>query len=253
MNCLTDLQEWRVSDGFGPAVGPGPHVGPVDASGGTVYGRIRSWIVGTPLPIGSRIRAADVAVVLRVSNTPVREALIRLSAEGLVDNRPGSGFFIPIPRVDEAAALFDACHLIVAWSLRRLIETRLKPRVNGYAAVEPAPRDQRRPADVAYLCAAFNQAVAAAIDNPILCGMLHNVDDRLFQLRVIDAQAPEMAERQVTVIEDASDAVRSGRPEAAIALLAEHHAGLAARVTYLVERRILSGLEGAGEPVSPPA
>ena len=45
------------------------------------------------LPPGERIAAADVAADLRLSATPVREALSRLAGEGLLEDRRGQGFF----------------------------------------------------------------------------------------------------------------------------------------------------------------
>lgn len=45
-------------------------------------------------PPGARIMAVDLADELRLSATPVREALSRLAGEGLVEDRRGQGFFI---------------------------------------------------------------------------------------------------------------------------------------------------------------
>jgi len=46
------------------------------------------------LPPGERIAAADIAADLRLSATPVREALSRLAGEGLLEDRRGQGFFV---------------------------------------------------------------------------------------------------------------------------------------------------------------
>src|SRR5882757_400048 len=49
------------------------------------YDRLKEWIVNGPLEAGENIRDVEVASMLGVSRTPVREALIRLSQEGLVE------------------------------------------------------------------------------------------------------------------------------------------------------------------------
>ncbi|ANS78008.1 Transcriptional regulator, GntR family [Serinicoccus hydrothermalis] len=54
-----------------------------------VYGRIRDAIVRGRLAPGEKINDAELAVWLGVSRTPVREALLRLSRDGLVHARPG--------------------------------------------------------------------------------------------------------------------------------------------------------------------
>lgn len=53
---------------------------------------------------GARITAKEVADGLRLSPTPVREALSRLAGEGLLEERRGDGFFVP-----ELSAIDIAC------------------------------------------------------------------------------------------------------------------------------------------------
>ena len=216
-----------------------------DASSATVYAEIREWIVATPPPIGSRIRAADIATKLRVSNTPVREALIRLGTEGLIETRRGSGFFVPIPRVAEAVALFDASQLIIRWSLQRLTADGAVKHLNG--RLETEEDRSSRPAAVARRWCLFNRSVIAASGNDVLSTTLSNIDDRLFQLRLIDAKTPETADQQMTLLDGCLSALQAGHNRPAIALLSQHHADLAARVPQLVERRILGDLSEARE------
>jgi len=49
------------------------------------YSAIRNGIISGIHPGGTHLKAADLAVALGVSRTPIREALRRLHAEGLVD------------------------------------------------------------------------------------------------------------------------------------------------------------------------
>lgn len=56
-----------------------------------VYEQLRSWILSGRFMLGERLLEEDLARDLGVSRTPVREALGRLGAEGLVDIRPGRG------------------------------------------------------------------------------------------------------------------------------------------------------------------
>jgi DNA-binding GntR family transcriptional regulator len=57
-----------------------------------VYQRILSQIQGGDLPAGSRVRDIALAGELGVSRTPVREALLRLVREGVLDTALGRGF-----------------------------------------------------------------------------------------------------------------------------------------------------------------
>jgi DNA-binding GntR family transcriptional regulator len=55
---------------------------------------LREAIVDGRLPAGSRLNEVHLAKSLRVSRTPLREALMHLSAEGTVETIPRRGFFI---------------------------------------------------------------------------------------------------------------------------------------------------------------
>ncbi|MFZ0381273.1 MAG: GntR family transcriptional regulator, partial [Solirubrobacteraceae bacterium] len=56
-----------------------------------VYTAIRERISSGSLPRGERVHQEDLAEELGVSRTPVREALRRLAAEGLVEMRTNRG------------------------------------------------------------------------------------------------------------------------------------------------------------------
>jgi DNA-binding GntR family transcriptional regulator len=57
-----------------------------------VYHRILAQIQRGDLPAGSRVRDAALAGELGVSRTPIREALLRLVREGVLDTTLGRGF-----------------------------------------------------------------------------------------------------------------------------------------------------------------
>jgi DNA-binding GntR family transcriptional regulator len=81
------------------------------------YLAIRGGIVAGAHPGGTHLRAADLAESLGLSRTPVREALRRLHAEGLVEFRPNHGAYV--------------CD----WTLADLNEVfALRARLEGYAA-----------------------------------------------------------------------------------------------------------------------
>lgn len=56
--------------------------------------RLRERLREGDLPPGARIAATEVAGALRLSATPVREALARLAGEGLIEDRRGQGYFV---------------------------------------------------------------------------------------------------------------------------------------------------------------
>lgn len=76
---------------------------------------------------GVRITAVDLADELRLSNTPVREALARLAGEGLVEDRRGQGYFVRQPSASDIADLYrlSLAHLLISQEphrARRVLE-----------------------------------------------------------------------------------------------------------------------------------
>jgi DNA-binding GntR family transcriptional regulator len=66
-----------------------------------VHARLRERIIAGSFPPGGRLQDVRVAAELGVSRTPVREALVRLVKEGLVESDPNRGFFVaPLSRTE---------------------------------------------------------------------------------------------------------------------------------------------------------
>ncbi len=84
---------------------------------------IRQAILDGRLEPGSRLKEEELARELGISRTPVREALLMLQAEGLIETTPNRGAVV---RTHDAADLIDL------YQLRALLE--------GYAARQAATR-----------------------------------------------------------------------------------------------------------------
>lgn len=67
-------------------------------------------------PPGERIAATEMAALLGLSATPVREALFRISGEGLLEDRRGQGFFVRPLSGPDIADLYrlSLAHLAIA-------------------------------------------------------------------------------------------------------------------------------------------
>lgn len=81
--------------------------------------RIRSAIVAGSLRLGQQISEAALAQSMGISKTPVREALVRLQRQGLVEIHPRKGTFVFMMTPRELAEICD-CRTIVETAALRL-------------------------------------------------------------------------------------------------------------------------------------
>jgi DNA-binding GntR family transcriptional regulator len=63
----------------------------LESSGSYAYQALRGLVLEDGYPPGSRLKEAEIAARLGVSRTPVREALLQLEGEGLVELIPNRG------------------------------------------------------------------------------------------------------------------------------------------------------------------
>lgn len=78
------------------------------------YAHLRGSILAGFLPPGARISEPGLAEQLGISRTPVREALQRLSQEGLVELSPGKGARVRTLSADEVREVYDVRALLEA-------------------------------------------------------------------------------------------------------------------------------------------
>lgn len=77
-----------------------------------VFEKLRDDILSLDLRPGQLIDEANLAERFRVSRSPVREALVRLASEGLVQTVPNKGTVVTPLNLDEFPAYVDALDLI---------------------------------------------------------------------------------------------------------------------------------------------
>ena len=85
---------------------------------GQVFSELRRRIAVGQLRPGEKLRPDEIATDLDVSPTPVKEALLRLDAEGLVETIPRRGTVVRRISRNHTAELFKVREMIETWSLR---------------------------------------------------------------------------------------------------------------------------------------
>lgn len=190
-----------------------------------VYTALRERILSGDLPRASKLRQVSLAEEMGVSRTPLREALRRLAAEGLVDFSPNRGATV---------SELDFGDMRHAWAARvalepgaaRLAAERRDP--DGIAAMRDAIAAQRgadgeRGQSFASN-RAFHLALAAASGNPHLTRFAEMLWVPRIGVPIYAAQAAEPAGPSAWADEHEriADAIEHGDAEAAERLTRAH-------------------------------
>jgi DNA-binding GntR family transcriptional regulator len=194
----------------------------------SVYEDIKAMVMDHEIAPGARVGIEALARTLNVSPTPVREALARLEADGLVVKRSRSGY--------------RATELLTRQGVEELFEMRLllEPRAAALAAlhaedtqldaIEAILEDMQShpgPAgpyavyrDFAALDQRFHDAIAQAAHRPLLADAVERLHSHLhiFRLSSLHSEGdPTMAEHERVV-----RAILRRRAERAAEAMADH-------------------------------
>lgn len=80
---------------------------------------IREAIIGGRLEPGQRLKEAELAKDFGISRTPVREALLVLQAEGLLDGEPNRSAMVPSYESSELSAVYELRAHLESYAARR--------------------------------------------------------------------------------------------------------------------------------------
>ncbi|GAB3702247.1 GntR family transcriptional regulator [Mariniluteicoccus flavus] len=141
----------------------------------TVYAEILDRIVNGPLDPGTVVRDADLAAELGVSRTPVREALIRMSQEGLVQFHRGRNTVVTEIDLVRAGEYYDVGAVLdgFAASLAAArIDGATADRMAEILAQMEASSDPR---ELARLDLEFHDIYYRAAGSEVLCDTLQRV------------------------------------------------------------------------------
>ena len=138
----------------------------VDSVVDLAYERIRRLVLDGDIAPGARLGQVELAERLGISRTPVREALRRLSAEGLVDSHANRGFWAAELGLDAVLRRLEV-RLILEPGLARLAAERRTDRHLAELARSIAREEKARTGLAAHDASReFHFVLARATGNP---------------------------------------------------------------------------------------
>src|SRR5450432_255686 len=196
-----------------------------ETASAAVYRLLRDEIVGLKRKPGEPIVEKDIALAQSVSRTPVREALLRLIAEGLVDTIAKSGTFvarIPLRALPEAMVVRKALEQVTA---RAAAIHAPKSEVTGLRAILERQREADAAGDRSAFHSAdeaFHAAVATVGRYPGIWSLVQGVKTQIDRCRLLTLPQPGRMARVIKEHAAVVAAIESHDADRAAAAMARH-------------------------------
>ena len=189
-----------------------------------VVERIRAAIVNGEFGLGSQMSEAQLAQQLGVSKTPVREALLRLAAEGFIDVAPKSGWTVRALDFARFEHLYDLRIVLEQAAARKLCSADHVDALSGLKRTWLVPAKARLSDWIAVsrIDEAFHATLVAAAGNPEMARVHAEVTERIRIVRRLDFTQAERV--GATYDEHAAilKAILARKPQQATLLLSAH-------------------------------
>lgn len=198
-----------------------------------VYSALRDDIVAMRISPGQPINEKAVAFDHGVSRTPVREALLRLAGERLVEIFPQSGTFvtrIPIAALPEAILVRKALEELTA---RRAAENATPAQIATLRQFIGRQQKLERRGDRNGFHIAddgFHAAIAETAGHPGIWRLIEQVKMQVDRYRRLTLPVPGRMGRVVDEHAAVVAAIAAGDPQRASAAMANHLDGLSASI-----------------------
>ena len=145
-----------------------------------VYRVLRDAIIAGRIPERTHLSQIPLAVALGVSRTPIRDALLRLAQDGLIQSVGGRGYLVEPVEMTEVEEIYQVRRRLVEWALS-LVRDEISPADLWEARrlhQEMTNPDQLEPIRYFDLNRAFHRAFLRSCPNRTLLLLI----DRLWEL-----------------------------------------------------------------------
>ena len=196
----------------------------VDSVADLAYERIRGYVLGGDVPPGARLGQVELAERFGISRTPVREALRRLTGEGLVDFHSNRGFRVADLGLDAVLRRMEVRSLVEPGIARLAAQRRTDEDLRLLGETIASQENAKDGISAHDASRDFHMALARASGNDELARVLNSlwlveVGRRLLARRTAE---PNWLRDDVREHREILTAVREGRAADAERLMAEH-------------------------------
>lgn len=195
----------------------------VEAAQDVVFGWLKKHILTLPRSEASFLTEAEVCRATGMSRTPVREALLRMEADGFLRILPKKGAYVPPITEAEVEAIMQARGLVEDFCVRRAALLADLVAAELERLLREQERQLKAPLEIIESDREFHRTIVRAADNPVLVDFYESLRDRQMRMGI---HAIATSERRIANVltehRAIVEGVRSGDPERAAVAMAEH-------------------------------
>lgn len=190
-----------------------------------VYTHVKQGVLERRYEGGTLLTEGELAEAVGVSRTPVREALLRLEAEGLIRLYPKKGALVLPVSAQEIADVVETRLLVEEHAARKAVPAPagLIERLEELLARQKKQAAAGDLAGAAVTDRCFHAEIVRSGGNEILSRLYDQLRDRQLRMGVAVLHShPDRIAKTLAEHEEILDALRAGDAEAAVGLVHRH-------------------------------
>lgn len=210
------------------------------------YRAIKHRILENHLPAGSIMLEQELAELLEMSRTPVREAMIRLAREGMIDIRPRHGMRVLPVAADDMREIYEILTALESEAAAQIARDGAAPERIAELRDAVAQMDEALAADDLEAWARaddrFHRLILATCRNKRLEAIIEQFWDQSHRVRMLTLRLRPKPTGSNLDHRALVDAIERGDAEAAQRIHHEHRAKNGRMLVELLERHGLTQL-----------
>lgn len=205
------------------------------------YSKMKNFILSGEWPPGFQAFEPEIATQLGMSRTPIRQALIKIEAEGLIRIVPRRGIYVIPLSIENVSHVYHV--LIALESMAAELAAKLNHSKSAIKLVTRSIQQMEKAASARDIMSwsaadsAFHDSILHLADNPYLVEMAKTFRDRIQQVKALQLrfQPDAMLLRSIKEHRGILDAITRRDEQAASFRAREHRLGGLQMITDIIE------------------
>lgn len=193
--------------------------------GDQVHQRLSEWIVTGQLKPGDRLRIQELAKTLGVSDTPVREAMMRLQHNGLVEIIPRAESRVRVFTKRDIEEIYDLRQALECFALKQAVKRMPDAELHRLLQLLAEAGEAMDKGDIAPSVAAdveLHAQIVLSADNARISSLMANIRDQIQVFRRLGARTADAPRRFLGIHQGIVEELLRRDATEAVKLMEEH-------------------------------